>query len=407
MFKKLNISLLSILMVNFIGTLGFSIVIPFLVILVDRYGGNAFIYGVVGSIYPLFQFIGAPILGRWSDNYGRRPVLLLSQLGTLISWVIFLAALFLPIRDFYSYDSELLGMFTISLPLIVLSSARALDGLTGGNISVAQAYMADITIPKDRNKNYGRLSASSSLGFIIGPALAGILGVTAYKEKIPVLAAIAISLFTVVLIARFLPESKSIVAKKERPIPFMKISKLPHIAFILALYFVMFLGFNIFYTSFPVHAINTLNWDAAKIGVYFAILSVFMVMVQTIALPALSKRFSDAALVVAGSLILSIGFLSYYSLNEIVVYTAALLFALGNGTMWPSFLSIISKIASPDYQGVVQGVSTSAGSVASIVGLILGGLLYVHFNSGAFLISAFLIFVVFVLSFRLIGIKEE
>lgn len=121
--SKLRGDLASILIVNFIGTLGFSLVIPFLVILVNRFGGNAFVYGVVGSIYPAFQFIGAPILGRWSDTYGRRPVLLLSQLGTLVSWIVFFLALFLPITAFHSVDAAFIGTFTITLPLVNLSIA--------------------------------------------------------------------------------------------------------------------------------------------------------------------------------------------------------------------------------------------------------------------------------------------
>ena len=112
-----NVSLLPILAVNFIGTLGFSIVLPFLVFLVNRLGGNAFIYGLASSMYPAFQLIGAPILGRWSDIYGRKKILFLSQLGTLLSWIVFLGALFLPVVSLFKIDSRVLGAFTVTLPL--------------------------------------------------------------------------------------------------------------------------------------------------------------------------------------------------------------------------------------------------------------------------------------------------
>ena len=151
-------SLYPILAVTFVGALGFSIVLPFLVFLVTRLGGNAVIYGVVGATYSVFQLIGAPILGRWSDRVGRKKVLLLSQLGTLASWGIFLFALTLPVRTLVDVDSSVLGAFTLTVPLAIVFLARALDGATGGNVSVANAYLADITSDADRSANYGRMA---------------------------------------------------------------------------------------------------------------------------------------------------------------------------------------------------------------------------------------------------------
>src|SRR4030095_7183035 len=140
-----QIPLYPLLLINFIGTLGFSIVLPFLVFLVIDFGGNAIIYGILAAVYPAFQLIGAPILGRWSDIYGRKKVLLVSNGGTLIGWIFFIFALFLPVENLFSIDSSLFGTFAITLPLLVLFFARAIDGITGGNISVANAYLADIS----------------------------------------------------------------------------------------------------------------------------------------------------------------------------------------------------------------------------------------------------------------------
>ena len=117
-------ALLPILSVNFVGTLGFSVVLPFLVFLVTKWGGNAFVYGMMGATYSFFQLIGAPILGRWSDRYGRRKVLLLSQVGTMLSWGIFLTAFCLPVTVISNVDSALLGQFTLTLPLVVMFFAR-------------------------------------------------------------------------------------------------------------------------------------------------------------------------------------------------------------------------------------------------------------------------------------------
>ena len=119
-----QIPLYPLLLINFIGTLGFSIVLPFLVFLVIDFGGNAIIYGILAAVYPAFQLIGAPILGRWSDIYGRKKVLLVSNGGTLIGWIFFLFALFLPVENLFSIDSSLFGTFAITLPLLVLFFAR-------------------------------------------------------------------------------------------------------------------------------------------------------------------------------------------------------------------------------------------------------------------------------------------
>ena len=113
-------SILPILAVHFVGTMGFSIVLPFLVFLIARWGGNALIYGMVGATYSVFQLVGAPILGRWSDRYGRRRILLLSQAGTLVSWLVFLVAFALPAHPLLTVDTPMLGAFALTLPLVIV-----------------------------------------------------------------------------------------------------------------------------------------------------------------------------------------------------------------------------------------------------------------------------------------------
>jgi MFS transporter, DHA1 family, tetracycline resistance protein len=423
-----QIPLYPLLLINFIGTLGFSIVLPFLVFLVIDFGGNAIIYGILAAVYPAFQLIGAPILGRWSDIYGRKKVLLISNGGTLIGWIFFLFALFLPVENLFSIDSSLFGIFAITLPLLVLFLARSIDGITGGNISVANAYLADISSDENRSKNFGKMSISSNLGFIVGPALAGILGATIYQEILPVLAALVLSLITLIVIGFALKESKpqSMVITKQIPenksirkvfaqeckecyqvpnpkkLKFKDVFKLKNIPFLLVLYFFIFLGFNIFYTSFPIHTVNNLKWSVTELGVFYAVLSGIMVLVQGPVLRKALKKFSEEKLVIIGSIILGINFILFVSNNDIFIYVAAVLFAIGNGLMWPSFLSILSKTAGNAYQGFIQGVASSFGSLASIVGLIIGGLLFSLIGGYTFLFSAGIIFVVFIISFKLL-----
>jgi MFS transporter, DHA1 family, tetracycline resistance protein len=139
----------------------------------------------------------------------KKKVLLLSNPGTAVGWILFLFALFLPFEK-SNIEIAFLGTFVIVLPLLILFLARAIDGITGGNISVANAYLADISSDRTRSKNFGKIAISSNLGFIVGPALAGILGGTIYGAILPVLAALLLSLVTILVIAFLLKESKPI-----------------------------------------------------------------------------------------------------------------------------------------------------------------------------------------------------
>src|ERR687896_1645328 len=421
-------SLLPLMLITFIGTLGFSIVLPFLVFLVTDLGGNAIVYGILTATYPAFQLIGAPILGRWSDTYGRKKILLLSHAGTLAGWIIFLVALFLPVNNLLNIDIMVIGTFAITLPLAVLFLARAVDGLTGGNVSVADAYVADISSDENRSKNFGKIAISSNLGFIVGPALAGILVGTVYGEVLPVLAALILSLVVLVVIVFTLKETKCSILMKipekndvgrvfsfeskecyktanPQRLKFRDVFKLKCISFLLVLYFLIFLGFNIFYTSFPIHAVDGLGWTVTQMGIFYAVLSGIMVLVQGPILRKALKKFSEEQLVVIGSVILGTNFILYLSSDTIIIYLAAVLFAVGNGLMWPSVMSILSNRAGTVYQGTIQGVANSFASLASIIGLMMGGLLYTILGATTFLISAGVIFAVFILSFRLMKIR--
>ena len=405
-----RVSLLPILSVNFVGTLGFSIVVPFLVFLVTKWGGNALVYGLMGATYSIFQLIGAPILGRWSDRFGRKKILLLSQLGTLISWIIFLIAFSLPVDAIAEITSDTLGTFAITLPLIVMFIARAADGITGGNVSVANAYLADVTDEADRSANFGRMALSGNLGFVLGPALAGLLGATQYGELLPVVAAMLVSLIATIVIAlglreydpcsvRRAPEARSlrkVFGQEHREcyevedrvqIGFREILRTNHVASLLGIYFLVMLGFSFFYIGFPIHAATTLSWSVTETGGFFATLSLLMVIVQGPVLARLSKLFSERALAIGGTFILCVGFSSLYLDNTPTLYAAAALIALGNGLMWPSVMALLSFVAGDEHQGAIQGASGSVGAVAGIIGLIAGGLLYEWVGAWVFVLA--------------------
>jgi len=171
---------------------------------------------------------------------------------------------------------------------------------------------------------------------------------------------------------------------------------------LLALYFLIFLGFNLYYASFPIHAAVGLKWSITELGIFYAVLSGIMVIIQGPVLRKASKKFSDEKLVMIGSIILGTNFILFVSNNAVLIYGAAILFALGNGLMWPSFMSILSRRAGTILQGAVQGIAGSFGSLASIIGLIVGGVLYDLVGSATFLVSAGVIFAVSVMSLRLL-----
>ena len=416
-------SLFPILLVNFIGALGYSLVLPFLIILVLSLGGNEVIYGILGATYSLFQLIGAPVLGKWSDEQGRKKILLLSQAGTFIAWLLFLVALLIPETQLISVDSAITGAFILTIPLALLFIARALDGITGGNISVANAYLSDISTEKNRKSNFGKMAASANLGFIVGPALAGLLGSTILEEKLPVMVTMGISLIAILVIQFMLKESNPCAREEQtqtgrikkvlgaelkdcytddssQKASFIQIIKMEWIGFILILYFLIFLSFNFFYVAFPVHAIQALDWDLFQLGIFFSVMGGILVFVQGPVLTWISDKVSEAWLIILGSTLLALGFFFFTNSELWKIYVAVTLFALGNGVMWPSFLTVLSQKAGKELQGVIQGYASSTGSLASIIGLLSGGVLYSLIGGILFLIPAILMALIGIISLR-------
>lgn len=417
-------SLFPVLLVNFIGFLGYSLIIPILVFLVERFGGNAFVYGIMGAVYPAFQLIGAPLLGRWSDRVGRRRALLVSQIGTFLAWCLFIVSLLLPVTELFAVDSVALGAFAVSIPLLLLMVARALDGLTGGNVSVANAYMSDISTDQNRKANFGKLGSSTSLGFVIGPAAAGILGATAMGELLPVICAACISLVAIFVIYFYLPESnpKEVHEDADNQRWLHKQAGIEHndcydreaqkhksglrsilgidgVPLLFLIYFLTFFGFSFFYSGLPILASNQLGWESGQLGIFFAVTSGVMVLTQGPLLSYLSCRTDDKTLVITGSGLLAISFCLLPMATPFWVFTGGIVLALGNGTMWPSFLSILGRTGHKSEQGALQGYANSMGSFASILGLIGGGTLYASLGPRIFLFAGGLIAVIFVLSF--------
>lgn len=404
-----------ILAVHLFGTLGFSLAIPFLVFIVDDLGGATWTYGLLGATYSAFQLVGAPVLGRWSDRTSRRLVLVASQAGTFAAWLLFLVALSLPVQGIVTIAGA-----TLTFPLLLVFAARALDGATGGNISVANAYVADLTrnTPQLRQVAFGRMGMAASLGFVIGPAAAGLLGGTSWGPRLPIAIAAVMAMVTTIAIILWLrepggrcPEGPEVPTALEAglnqqakpcdraPAPPISLATLRRgpVAAILVATFMVFLGFSFFYAGFPVHAMQSYGWDTGQLGIYFAVLSGMMIVAQGPLLTFVSKYLSRRIVFGAGMACLMLSLLSLVLPAGQLTYVGAALFALGNGLSWPTFQARVAEVAG-DAQGTIQGAATSASSLASISGLVVGGVLYPALQSGLFYVAAALFALVLVLT---------
>lgn len=419
-----------LLMVNFIGALGYSVILPFLVFLVKDFGGDEVMYGLIASVYPAFQMIGAPWLGAQSDKVGRKLILLVSQAGTFLSWVIFLVAFAVPKSSVFSMESGTYGTILLTLPLLVLVFARMLDGLTGGNISVANAYLADISNDKNRKANFGLMSSAMNLGFVIGPMVSGLLTALPNGRVLTVALAALVSLVGIFIIYFYLPETKNEgVIEVEKSLSLKRLfsretnecfdqgGKQGHtktsvlsvkgVPFMTTLYFLIFLGFNVMYATWPLHSSKGLGWSPAQLGLFFALIGIALIIVQGPVMSYLSDKMSEETLFTIGSLILVGMFLTMTLQNDIILYANAILFGLGNGLMWPSFLSLLSRLGNRNQQGAIQGLGNSAGSLASIIGLIAGGFLYGSLGHNVFMLSAGLFFLIFLLGMRFVAWSKK
>jgi len=408
-----------LLAVNFADSLGYTIVMPFLVYLVMQWGGDAIVFSLVSAAFSAFQIMGSPLLGRWSDTWGRKPILLLSEAGSLLSWLLALAAFYVPMTTLMDVDSSLLGKFTLTLPLLLLFVARSLDGLTGGSVSVANAYVADISAPDQLKANFGKLSASANAGEVLGPTLAAVLVGTALGYELPVLAAAAMCFVTVLLIWFRLPDSQPRVAGVSQAVPgaisvstgrngsrcdrlpsvesVLTICRLPRIFPLLSAAFLVNLAFSIFYIAMPVYVAQELNWSPQKMALFFAIMSLVMIIVEGPVLRRVSAVVSDVVLISTGGLVLGLGFMLLDTRLDSTVFAAAVLIAIGNGLMWPLLVALLSEKAG-EQQGAVQGLVGSSGAIASVIGLLLGGILYGSLQGWLFIVSSNLTFVVMLMA---------
>lgn len=374
---KQNRRLLTVFLIVFIDLLGFGLILPILPFYAAAFGAGAFTTGLLVASYAAAQLVGAPLLGRLSDRYGRRPLLLVSLFGTFVGFI-------------------LLG---VANTLWLLFAARLLDGLTGGNISVAQAYITDVTDEKNRARGLGLIGAAFGLGFIIGPAAGAFLsrigsglafaegplaGLT-WRFALPALAAAALALFNLVAVYRWLPESldaarRAALTRNGRPEISLQALRAafarPAVGPLLHTRFWFALAFSTFQTIFPLYAAYRFGLNEVSTGYILTYVGLLVVLVQGVGIRYLIARIPERRLIVAAILLMAPSLLAWaFAPNVPFLLVALIPIALAGGTLNTVINSVLSKAVLPHETGGILGLAAALESSTRVVGPTLGGAL--------------------------------
>lgn len=343
--------LLVIFLTIFVNLVGFGIIVPLLPFYAERFGASGLTVGLLFGVFSLCQLIASPLLGEASDRYGRRPVLIFSLAGTVVSFV----------------------MLAMAQSIAMLFLARIVDGLSGGNISTARAYVADITEPKDRSRAYGIIGAAFGLGFILGPALSGLLAPVSYTA--PIWAAAGITAVAMLLALVWLPETvHRTTAAPGRLFHSLGVMLLrPQVRRVLIIDFVYWLAFAVFQTTFALFVARRFGFDAGQTGYYFAAFGVLGAVVQGALIRPIVARLGDKATFMLGAGCSALGLLAASLTPSVTLFTLALVpLAIGIGFGHPTISSLVSRVARHDEQGRVQGAASAVESLGRAIGPVWG-----------------------------------
>ena len=300
--------LATIFAVVFVDLLGFSLILPLLPYYAEKYGATPAVVGLLVASYALAQLIGAPLLGRLSDRYGRRPVLLVSIAGTVLGFLLL---------GFAEPIAALFGGSNAAV-LAVLFFSRILDGLTGGNLSVAQAYITDVTDVKNRAKALGLIGAAFGLGFIIGPVIGGVLSQWGYA--LPAFVAAGLATANLIAVYFFLPESltdamRLVIANKPRAAlsarALWAALNRPRVGPLLHIRFFFGLASGMFQSIFALYALSKLGLDAKATGYVLGYVGLLVVLVQAGLIGRLTARWSEKQLIFASTILLTFSFVAW------------------------------------------------------------------------------------------------
>lgn len=351
--------LFSIFLIVFIDLLGFSLILPLLPFFAEQFGANPTMVGLLVAVYAAAQFISAPLLGRLSDRIGRRPVLLISIVGNFIGFL----------------------MLGFAQSLTMLFAARLLAGFTAGNISVAQAYISDITDEKSRARGLGLIGAAFGLGFIVGPVIGGLLSKNGFS--LPSFVAAGLSVLNFTLVSLWLPESltaeRRAALSQSGRLPFTLSAMLatlrrPVVGPLLHTRFIYGLAFSTFTSVFTLYAQYRFNLDAANTGYILAYIGVLSVLTQGLLIGRITARFSERGIILWATVVMTGGLLAWALSPSIALLLVVIAPIAASGGVLNTILNAsVSKVVMPEEVGGILGVSSALESLTRVIAPSVGG----------------------------------
>lgn len=365
--------LLAIFLTVLANLVGFGIVIPLLPFYAQSLGATPLQVGLLFAAYSACQLLAAPVLGTWSDRWGRRPVLLLSLLGTAVSFVL----------------------LALAKNLTLLFTARIVDGLSGGNISTARAYIADITEENERARSFGLIGAAFGIGFVLGPAVGGTLSRFGYAT--PAWAAVGLTVLAMTLAWWWLPETVHRVRAGSGPgwrhLP--EALRRPPLRALLGVDFVFWATAAVYQTTFALFVSHRFGMDAGQAGYLLTLWGAMGAVVQLGLVGPVVQRWGERRTLSAGLLVAGLSLLVASQMRQegpFVVST--LVAAVGAGVSQPALVSLISRSAASYEQGAVQGAASTLESLGRMVGPVWGNGLLGAVGEGAAFGSAAAVMIV-------------
>lgn len=363
--------LLPIFLIVLVDILGYTIILPLLPFYAENLGASPTVVGMLVSAFAVCQFVAGPLLGRISDRVGRRPVLIVSQIGTLIGFLILANA--------------------HVLWLVFLS--RIIDGLTAGNLSLAQAYIADVTRPSERSKSFAVIGIAFGVGFLVGPAVSALLAGDGNLSR-PIYAGAALS-FLSILCTYFLLPSKPVIPEPEPgeapPLPagkrlpifalgeYSKYFKREGVRLRLWQFFLFAFSFSGFVSGFALYAERRYGFNVKQVGYLFAYSGFLGIILQGGLMGRLVKRFGDKALVYSAFIAATIGYGAVGFIYDWKILLVFMVFSsYGAGVLRPSITSLVTQAGGRQEQGTLLGLTQSITSVCQITAPLMAGLLIDH-----------------------------
>ena len=375
-----NSNLFIIAVIAIVNALGYGIIIPILYTYSHRYGLNDFQNGLLFAIFSACQFIATPIIGRLSDKYGRKPLLVVSLTGTVLSFLL----------------------MAIAPNAIYLFIARAIDGITAGNIPVALAVISDTTEPKDRTKGFGIIGASFGFGFVFGPSISALtFGI---GSALPFLIAAGIALLAVLLTVILLPETNTHrgLPYHEKLFDFVHMAKAlfdENIGLTLLISLLYSFGFTLFIYAYQPLSVEVLHLTATQISVNFTLFGLVGLIAQAVIIPFMTRKFGEKPMLTNALLFSIFTFISFYFTRSLMMLiVVSMVHALVNGFVNPLVQSLLSKEVDAHSQGSIMGLNASYVSIGMILGPVVGGLLATIIIPLPFLLGAVIVAVCFYLS---------